>query len=467
MSLSPSVRLPILVAMMIFLAAVGSTQAAMYFMAREVEQTTQTLGKVYLDGLTAAVLPYLRARDPSGAQAVLEQALLVQEGVVERQLIVLDRDGRVLAQAGRGQRDVFHTLPRAGRGRFTGADGSDGFFREVVHADSCIGIVAASLDLRLLSQERATLRLWLFAFDLGLGALCAALGYFVIERVQRPVSMLAEHLAGAARGAPTEIGAEDIPSGNPKAERMLHAYNSMVRAHSEREALLSQMAMQEREAVLGRLAATVAHEVRNPLAGMKTALGTLSRFGEDAETRQEAVEFLLRGVRALEGVVDATLASYRSRPAFRHLSRKDFEDLRLLVEADSRAQNVRIAFTLELPEYVSVSAFEVRQVVLNLLLNAVRACPPRGCVTLEALATQDGLRIVVGNELRGGERGLQPVLDQVASKTSPEGLGVSVVLRLVEHLNGSVSVASEPGKGTLVALSLPWHRAEDDEHEAS
>lgn len=467
MSLSPSIRLPILSAVLIFLAAVGSTQTAIFFMARDVEETTQTLGKVYLDGLTAALLPHLRAPDAAGAQRVLEQALQVQEGVVERQLVVFDQEGKVVAQVGRKPERMLEGALRAGNEHVRAGDGSERFFREVHDKGRVVGGVAASLDLRFLRQQRSTLRWWLMAFDLGLSALCAALGYVVVERAQRPISTLAQRLSEAARGVPTEIPAHEIPTSDPRAERMLHVYNSMVRAHSEREALLNHMATQEREAVLGRLAATVAHEVRNPLAGMQTALGTLRRFGDDPDTRNEAVDFLLRGVRALEGVVDATLASYRPRSSLRALSPKDFDDLRLLVEADSRTRQIRLDWDVALTHEVQVSALEVRQVVLNLLLNAVHACPEGGAVKLKACLREQELAIEVRNDRREADEGLLQAVREAETNGKGTGLGVSVVLRLVERLNGRVSVSSEPETGTLVALSIPWQSAEDNAHEAS
>ncbi len=87
-----TVRLPVIVAMMIFIAAVASTQTAILVMSRQAERQAETLGHVYLDGLSAAVLPHVRSGDDESVRSVLEQALEFHEGVVDRRLVFLDND---------------------------------------------------------------------------------------------------------------------------------------------------------------------------------------------------------------------------------------------------------------------------------------------------------------------------------------------------------------------------------------
>lgn len=108
-----TVRLPVIVAMMIFVAAVVSTQTAIVVMSRQAEQQAETLGHVYLDGLSAAMLPHVRNGDDAAVRSVLEQALEFHEGVVDRRLMFLDNGLNVRAEALRAGEDVVAEIGRA------------------------------------------------------------------------------------------------------------------------------------------------------------------------------------------------------------------------------------------------------------------------------------------------------------------------------------------------------------------
>ena len=250
-----------------------------------------------------------------------------------------------------------------------------------------------------------------------------------------------------------------MPESDPEASQMFHAFNAMAYAAHERENLLTHIAEQEREAVLGRIVATLAHEIRNPLGGMRTAIGTLKRFGDRPKTRDEAVGFLDRGVRTLEEVVTATLATHRARPQWRWLSRQDFEDLRLLVEADGRLRDIAIDVVLDMDDEVPISALEVRQVLLNLLLNAVRASPAGGTVTLRGSICNNLLTLIVADNGMGLRPDLARSIEAgTVSRDDTSGLGLTVVSRLVKLLEGQLTIRSAPGQGTTITVEFPLRK---------
>lgn len=460
-----TVRLPVVVAVMIFVAAVASTQTAIVVMSRQAERQAETLGHVYLDGLSAAVLPHVRSGNDAGVRAVLEQALEFHEGIVDRRLVFLDNDLNVRAEAVRSGEEAVPDLPpelgRAETGTMPMSTEGGMWIWRGLHADGAkVGTVAADLDLSAFQESPRQLRWLLLLFDLVFSLGCALIGFFMVRRMQRPVALLARRLYDAAFGDPRPIAADEMPVGDRQSARMFHAFNAMAHASQEREALLKHLADKERDAVLGRLAATIAHEVRNPLGGMRTAVGTLKRFGDQPETRHEAIGFLERGVSTLEEVVTATLASHRSRIRWRPLSRQDFHDLKLLVEADGKSRDVAISMDLSIPDEVQVAALEVRQVLLNLLLNAVQASNRGGSVRLAAQLVDE--RLVIEVEDRGS--GLEPqtalALEEGTPSPDAQGLGIAVVIRLVERLDGRVSVRSRLGLGTNITLHLPLQAQE-------
>ena len=455
-----TVRLPVIVAMMIFVAAVVSTQTAIVVMSRQAERQAETLGHVYLDGLSAAVLPYVRNGDDDAVRSVLEQALEFHEGVVDRRLMFLDNDLNVRAEALRAGEEAVPGLPPELGLAETGTlpmsiDGGMWIWRGLHLDGTRVGTVAADLDLSAFQESPRQLRWLLLLFDLVFSLACALIGFFMVRRMQRPVALLARRLYDAAFSDPRPIAEDEIPVGDRQSARMFHAFNAMAHATQEREALLKHLADREREAVLGRLAATIAHEVRNPLGGMRAAVGTLKRFGDHEEPRREAIDFLERGVTTLDEVVNATLASHRTRVSWRPLSRQDFHDLRLLVEADGKSRDVAITMDLAIPDEVPVAALEVRQVLLNLLLNAVQASNKGGHVRLAAKLLDKQLEIEVEDQGSGLEPQMALALEEGTPSTDVPGLGIAVVIRLVERLNGRVSVQSLPELGTRITLHLP------------
>lgn len=450
---------------MIFVAAVASTQMAIFFLSHQAERQIETLGQVYLDGLSAALLPHVREGNQAGVLAVLKQALQFHEGVIDRRLVFLDPDHHLVAEARRDQAgsDLPSDLGKEGSGAFLSeTDHSLWIWRGLHDGTAKLGTVGAHLDISTFHNARTRLRWFLLSFDLVFSGFCAVIGFFMVRRLQRPVAVLARHLYDAAFGSARPIKPEEMPEGDGQTLRLFHAFNAMTHATHEREALLSHLADQERDAVLGRLTATIAHEVRNPLGGMRTAISTLKRYGDRPDTRHEAIGFLERGVRTLEEVVDATLASHRTRPQWRPLSRQDFEDLRLLVEADSRSREVSIEVDLPVPDELPVAALEVRQVLLNLLLNAVRASSRGGTVQLSARVQKGWLLITVRDQGKGLDPHLARALESGEPAEATAGLGVAVVIRLVERLQGRVAVEAQSGSGTSITLSFPLPEEKGD-----
>lgn len=456
--LSVTVRLPLIAAAMIFIAAVASTQTAIFFMGRQADRQVETLGHVYLDGLSAALLPHVVDNNTDGIRETLRQALEFHEGIVDRRLTFIDGRNGSIIEAKRPETGAGKPLPVQVSGTGTGFirsdDGTIWIWRQLAGGNQA-GTVVANLDISSFDAERWSIRWLLLLSDLIFSGVCAVIGFFMVRRIQRPIATVARHLYDAAFGVLRPIEPGEIPADDVQAERMIHAFNAMAYAASERESLLAHIADRQREADLGRLTATIAHEVKNPLGGMRTAISTLKRFGDREEPRGEAVEFLERGVIALEHVVDATLENYRSRPEWRPLSRQDFEDLRLLVEADGRSRDVNVVLDVDVPETVAVAALDVRQVLLNLLLNAVRASSKGSRVELAASVRDRELVVTVKDEGSGLDRGLAHAIESGAVATDGHGLGVAVVIRLVERLHGRVAIESAPGSGTVITLHIP------------
>lgn len=457
-----SVRLPLAMVTIVLASAVGSTQIATRSLSAQIEVQLERMGQVYLDGLTASLMPSVLEGDVAGIERALHEALRVFEGLEERRLFVLGPDRRIVARAER-QGSESDDLPLPVRQQASGyildaADASYWVWRplaDVRSTQSQTMTVVASLDVADYAAERRSLWWRVVAFDLGVGVLCAAVGLLLMRRLLRPVTLLTQHLQHGQQAAPLPLEETHIAASDGEALQLVRAYNRMASAARDREAMLALVAQQEREAVLGRLAATLAHEVRNPLAGVITAIETLRKFGDRPQVREEALDFMERGMRALAEVTDATLATHRTTAQGRGFGPQDLDDVQRLVSPQAERAGVVLRVSSELEEAVPVAAGEVRQVLLNLLLNAVKASNVRSTVQLRCSLHDGHLRLEVSDEGVGLPEDVARSLEHGDEPTGSAGLGVAVIVRLVQRLRGRVAVDAHSGRGTHIVLDLP------------
>jgi signal transduction histidine kinase len=236
----------------------------------------------------------------------------------------------------------------------------------------------------------------------------------------------------------------------------LRFYDIEVRAARSGE-LASAAAETERLAVIGELAATVAHEVRNPLTGVRSLAQRLAEDGVDEERRRRYADVIVREVSRVEGIVSNLLGLARRRGGGGGETALDplFEDLALLVGA--RAEKAGIRLVTDSGGLVATTSREhLAQAVLNLLLNAIDHTPAGGRVLLVALEADGAREIVVRDEGPGippaeRERVFQPLV----SGTGGTGLGLAVVRRLASEHGWKVGVGEAPGGGAEFRIRVP------------
>jgi two-component system NtrC family sensor kinase len=213
-----------------------------------------------------------------------------------------------------------------------------------------------------------------------------------------------------------------------------------------KEELEIQVVQSDRLAALGQLAAGVAHEINNPLGGMLMALDTLKSHGVIDARTAKTIALLERGLGQIKDTVGALLVE--SRLKSRNLTVGDIEDVLLLVLPQVRKKSVQLAWHNELDSELALPATQVRQVLINLLLNAVQAANDAGQVECTIENQQGKLRISISNDGRLLSNEQMSHLFEPFSPLSEggHGLGLWVSYQIVQQLGGAIHAARHEGR---------------------
>ncbi len=292
-----------------------------------------------------------------------------------------------------------------------------------------------------------------------------------VETLIRPILGLHNTMREAGAGNLT-VRAQ-VRRGDEVGE-LADAFNRMMdeleRAHEGEKLRAAQLAHTEKMAAVGTLAAGVAHEVNNPLAGILTCLETIRANPDDVEMRQRYLSLVYDGIKRIEHTVSNLLNFSRptsTRPEPTSLN----HSLRHVVELahyQLRRNRVEVVFDLAQPEPVVLADhFQMEQLFLNLILNAVQAMPSGGTVTLRTRTT-DGRAVAevadtgvgIPDEIR--ERIFDPFFStrEVGQGT---GLGLAVSYTIVTAHRGTIEVESQVGRGATFRVILPLGRLPKDE----
>ena len=224
----------------------------------------------------------------------------------------------------------------------------------------------------------------------------------------------------------------------------------------------------ERLSALGNMAATVAHEVRNPLNAISIGLQRLKREFQSTEDRDQyshLTELMLGEARRLNAIVEQFLSL--ARPVEIKAEplplQEILKELAALEESHARQSNVRI-HVIAAPNLPALKAdpSHLTQVLLNLMLNGLQAMPHGGTLTLEAKTSNNNFLIAVTDTGTGiAAENLSRIFDPYfTTKAQGSGLGLAISRRIIEAHGGTITVTSEAGQGCRFEISLPLNCAE-------
>jgi len=344
----------------------------------------------------------------------------------------------------------------------------------------------ASMDGQLAAQESRAVRVALITL-MGLTTACLAFAWWVVGKPVRELMEGTKRLAQGNLDHRLEIHSQDelgelAASFNEMAEALARARQEITdwghtledrveQESAELESAHRSLMVREKMASLGKLAATVAHEVNNPLAGILTYAGLslkrLNKMSCDPADRSEMTENLRtieRESRRCGELMRNLLTFARQAPTQRELN-----DLNLLVKHGLALirhqlglQGIELKEDLQpdLPP-VRCDAGQMRQLALALVVNAMEAMPDGGILQVSTEVTQGGHKVTLRVRDTGGgipAEVLPHIFDPFFTTKDNQqstGLGLAVAHSIVEQHGGDIMVNSTPGKGSEFVVSMP------------
>jgi signal transduction histidine kinase len=282
-----------------------------------------------------------------------------------------------------------------------------------------------------------------------------------------------EGLLFATRSAPSNWSAEEVAIADALASQAAVAIENASLYRDAQDALLRLQQAQygmmrsERLAAVGTLAASLAHEVRNPLNSINLQLVLLSRrIAKLAEGKRGELESLIettrREITRLDGLVEEFLSLSsidRLSLSENDLDEVSHEVLELLAPmAKQRGVVIQEKFAGGLPR-LRIDREKIKQVLINLIRNGVEAMPEGGSLVVSTQTADDLITIQVADTGSGIEPGLDVFDFFMTTKRGGTGLGLPIARRIVEAHGGNLTYKSEQGRGSVFSVVLKCREA--------
>ena len=474
----------VILSFLLFMLAIGSV--TLFHIRREHTHITTTslrTADLMMSVIERAIYSSMSTGNNRDVQTILEMV-----GSDERLdgVRIFHPDGRVLKSSEPneiGRRVNPHDLATFLQGQrhdtFRGSSGQEvlGVVKPIYTEQSCVPchgsgrrvIGVLNLDLSLDEMEAQLLQTsQLFGLTMLTIVLLLTWGISLIFHrfVRKPLQTMSAKMAQVEEG---DLTVRLEPQSNDEVSGLMVSFNSMVDrlslANDElQDYHYQQMERADRLASVGEMSAGIAHEIKNPLAGIKGAITVLADDFSAEDPRREVIDKVLEQISRLDKA--ATDLLFFGRPGKPTLDYVDTNELlkktMFFVSQHPEAKNVHQTkeFTRNLPP-VWVDGKQLQQVFFNIIINAIQAMKEGGTLLLQTdLVGEQGkqsVRVLIGDSGPGikpedMERIFAPFF---TTKTQGTGLGLAICRQLIEQQGGTIEISSRVGEGTRVVIDLP------------
>lgn len=351
-----------------------------------------------------------------------------------------------------------------------------------------LGTLITEVEIENIERKMNTFKLSILS-SFSLACLLALFGSIVLFRrlIARPFRTMMNEMRRIEEG---DFSLGPVPKSRDELQELYETFHTMTMKLAAAQAQLNESLTQKSNRVedldrelrriysnlitmehlsaIGTLSAQVVHEVRTPLNVLSLNLQLLERqllrSPEQAEDTTKLVKAIGNEVERIAKILERFLDRAK-RPPSSHVSERLNELVSGVVALlDIEAQKAQVLFALDLPSHSEsqlLPADELRQILINLIANAIHAMPQGGTIAIKAREENGFVRLVV----RDTGPGIAPELQEAVftpfytTRQNGTGLGLAIVKRLVEELGGKITLTSAVGAGAEFAVLLPLGRS--------
>ena len=308
--------------------------------------------------------------------------------------------------------------------------------------------------METIAEAKRTLTLYMLGIAIVVTALVALISHRIGKNITEPIKVLVGFTEQVAEGNLDEQC--DVKTHDEIGDLTI-AFNQMT---TELQQSRDKLIQAERLATAGKMSASFAHEIRNPLSSMRMLSQMLIQKPETSDEQQKSLQYILEEIERIDNIVKG-LMDFAS-PTKLNLEQQSLapvlQSVLSLMEANLTHHQIDLSLKLasDLPD-LHFDSDKIKQAFMNVVLNAMEAMPQGGTLTISTFQQNEKICIkVIDTGIGIPEDDIEHLFEPFFTRKSKgTGLGLANVKRIVEEHGGTVEIESVSGEGTTVSLWLP------------
>ncbi len=387
-------------------------------------------------------------------------------------IVILDRDGRILAHSNPREHRIGELFrDETDRENIESPPGIDVQQTPLSKEESLyvitvpsyldnelIGLIKVGLTDRIMKENLSVFMRNIILLSSFLTIISIAVGVFIANHIASPLTKVTQNIIKISEGQLKDI----IPVQTTESDeigRMVTVFNEMTKNLKTQKEMSEYLVKKEKLAMIGELASNIAHEVKNPLTGIKLGIDAMRR---DGSTREDVLERLEKEIHRIDRVTSRLLSISKTMPLeLKKVALQEIvEESMYFVAKVAAKKGIHMHYSSSEEDIcVYADSDQIQQSLLNILLNAIHATEKGGNIYISTKRDDNWASIVVRDTGCGISPEIMPKVFESFFTTNPlsTGLGLAIAQRIVTEHKGDIFIESVIDQGTAVSIVLPLH----------